>query len=133
MPGTLTFAVVGHCTPDAFALRTSLGSLFPGSQVMLINDDAALNDALSSTDVCLVNRELDGQFDSADGVELIRSVLSRDGGHTAIILVSNLEDAQQRAVEAGAHMGFGKRDLYNNTMHQSIADAIDSSKGRESA
>ena len=133
MPGTLTFAVVGHCTPDAFALRVSLGSLFPGSEVVLIDDDTALNDALSTTNVCLVNRELDGQFESSDGVELIRSVLSREGKHAAMILVSNLEDAQQRAVEAGAHIGFGKRDLYNNTMHQSIADALDSTKGRESA
>ncbi|MCH7961344.1 MAG: hypothetical protein IIC49_03320, partial [Planctomycetes bacterium] len=63
----------------------------------------------------------------------IRSGLERDGEHAAMILVSNLEDAQQRAVEAGAHLGFGKRDLYNNTMHQSIVDALDSSKGRESA
>lgn len=133
MPDTLTFAVVGHCTPDAFALRTSLGSLFPGSDIVLINDDAALDGALSTTNVCLVNRELDGQFESSDGVELIRSLLTRDGEHAAMILVSNLEDAQQQAVEAGAHLGFGKRDLYNNTMHQSIVDALDSSKGRESA
>ena len=133
MPGTLTFAVVGHCTPDAFALRISLGSLFPGSDVVLINDDAALNDALSTTKVCLINRELDGQFESSDGVELIRSVLSGEGEHASMILVSNLEDAQQRAVEAGAHIGFGKSDLYNNTMHQSIADALNSSSDRESA
>ena len=57
MPDTLTFAVVGHCTPDAFALRTSLGSLFPGSDIVLINDDTALDGVLSTTNVCLVNRE----------------------------------------------------------------------------
>lgn len=50
--------------------------------------------------------------DSSEGIELIRQAKSNDDMQaTPILMISNYEEAQERAMAAGAVRGFGKADI----------------------
>ena len=121
------FVLVGHCGPDVFMLKTAVGRAFPGAGavVEMANDDHSIGAHVDAGRVLLVNRVLDGRFQSRSGVELIRSILSRQPG-AVTMLVSNHEDAQEEAVAAGARPGFGKRELYDERTMQLLRDAVTS-------
>jgi DNA-binding response OmpR family regulator len=68
-------------------------------------DEAKRQLASSQYDVVLVNRVL--ARDGSSGVDLIAD-LAKHGNTTPFMLVSDMEDAQQAAVAAGAVKGFGK-------------------------
>ncbi|UCG17184.1 MAG: response regulator [Phycisphaerales bacterium] len=103
---------VGQCPPDHGAIRAMLVSLF-GAEV-----DSALTTAQAlqmladrAYDLVLVNRLLD--LDRSDGIDLIRQMQGRPKlSNIPVMLISNREDAQRRAVEAGAAHGFGKAGLH---------------------
>jgi CheY-like chemotaxis protein len=58
----------------------------------------------------LVNRVLDA--DGSSGLELIRALKAEEQlRDVPVLLVSNYEDAQAQAVQAGAVPGFGKAEL----------------------
>ncbi|MHC4909647.1 MAG: hypothetical protein ACYTF9_08025 [Planctomycetota bacterium] len=104
-------ALVGHCGPDAFMLRTAVSRAVPGATLEMVNDQRTLDPLLTSRTVLLVNRVLDGPFDASDGIELIAAVTAGDDAPVAL-LVSNFDHAQAAATAAGGHPGFGKNDLY---------------------
>src|SRR5579862_2059901 len=104
--------LVGHCIPDAYAIRSALTSMIPLAMIEFARDQAELHEKLPETDLLLINRALDGEFDTQDGVELIRTLAPLAASKARIMLVSNLPDAQAAAEAAGALPGFGKRDLY---------------------
>jgi len=61
-------------------------------------------------DLVVVNRKLDNDY--SDGTDLITKIKSSpEIQQTRVMLVSNLEDAQQEAVQLGAEPGFGKLQL----------------------
>ncbi len=63
-------------------------------------------------DLILVNRLLDA--DGSSGVKLIEFLKKQDAtASTAMMLVSNYDDAQSEAISAGAVRGFGKNALNN--------------------
>ena len=63
-----------------------------------------------SVDLILVNRLLDA--DGSEGLEIITSMKTSDASKSVpVMLVSNFQDAQQAAIEAGAMPGFGKDSL----------------------
>ncbi len=68
----------------------------------------------------LVNRVLADTGDS--GIDVVRELL-RDNPKTAIMLVSDREDAQAEAIALGAVPGFGKADLSNPATIDLIAKA----------
>ena len=115
--------LVGHCTPDAYAIRSAVTSLIPGAAVDFARDQASLDQALANSDLLLVNRKLDGSFDAEDGVTLIRDLSSRSPGPRAM-LISNLDDAQAAAQSAGALPGFSKRDLYSSGTKTRLRKAL---------
>lgn len=116
--------LVGHCGPDAFALRAAVGSMLPGAEVEQVNSRQGLQEA-DGAHLLLINRVLDGAFDSESGIDLIRELATRDGeGKPGLVLVSNLQDAQSEAEAAGASPGFGKRELYSDRMRESLEAAI---------
>lgn len=117
-------ALIGHCRADQFALRSALGSMFPDAEYVMVGESADVQEEASSVDLCLVNRELDGQFTEADGIELIRGLFSTSKPTSAVLLVSNYSQAQEQAVQAGAHLGFGKQDLNTDEMRDSISSAL---------
>ncbi|MCC6659755.1 MAG: hypothetical protein IT437_02590 [Phycisphaerales bacterium] len=100
--------LVGHCGPDAAVLRSTLRRLVPGATVDRANDDGQVAASLPTADLLLVNRALDGDFEAADGVEMIRSL---PPGGPITMLISNFPHAQESAVAAGAAPGFGKAEI----------------------
>ena len=115
--------LVGHCTPDAYAIRSAVTSLIPGAAVAFVRDQASLDEALPNSHLLLVNRKLDGMFEAKDGVALIQSLSSRTPAPRTM-LISNLDDAQAAARSAGALPGFGKRDLYSDDTKAKLKHAL---------
>ncbi len=119
----MRIALVGHCGPDSYALRAAISGIVPNSQVIFAPDDHTLAAELPKTQLLLINRRLDGDYAATTGVELIRS-LAAAPHKPALMLVSNLPDAQQEAVAAGALPGFGKRQLYADETRRRILAAL---------
>ena len=117
--------LVGHCMPDSFSLSRAVKASGVDAVTKRVNTTRALDEHLEGAALLLVNRALDGRFDAADGIELIRALRER-GGETAsppMILVSNYPEAQAEAEAAGALPGFGKHDL-RTTAPERIASAL---------
>jgi hypothetical protein len=123
MAETRRVVLVGHCGPDMFMLKSAVGRAVPDAAIEAVNDDASLREVADPGAVLLVNRVLDGAFEAADGIELIRAVTAQDDPPVAV-LVSNLEDAQEEAVAAGARPGFGKSELYDARVADLLREAV---------
>ena len=100
--------LVGHCGVDGPRLQRDISAGLPGSEVVRVNSQADLEERLEAgwADLLLVNREPVG-FEG-EGVAIVRAVL-KQCPEARVMLVSDLEEAQVEAVEAGAMRGFGKR------------------------
>lgn len=124
-------ALVGHCGPDSFALRSAAGRAVPGAGIVFANDARAAEVEFEKADLLLVNRVLDGEFESVEGVGLIRALVSRPvragARRAAVMLVSNFAEAQKDAVAAGAGPGFGKKEMNSERVRGLIRAAV----GRE--
>ena len=105
------FVAVGHCGPDAAMLGSALRRALPGATLTAVNDDAALDAHRDGDAVWLVNRLLDGDFADEDGIALLAREAARGHGAT-LLLISNLDEAQESARAAGARRGFGKLALH---------------------
>lgn len=81
-----------------------------GAKVTRVDDAGAASQKLRQGhyDVVLVNRVLNR--DGSSGLEVIKTLKS-EGVKTPIMLVSDLEEAQEEAVALGAVPGFGKASL----------------------
>ncbi|HCT46079.1 MAG: hypothetical protein CMJ35_01690 [Phycisphaerae bacterium] len=101
-------SLVGHCGPDAFALRSAIAGFIPGAEITMLNSLAEFESQIADFDLHLVNRVLDGSFPDDSGIELIRA---NHAGSPPMMLISNFPEALQSAVEAGGVMGFGKRAM----------------------
>jgi hypothetical protein len=117
-----TILLVGHCGPDAFMLRSAIRSLAPEAEVVMVDDAASLKSRLDSADLALVNRVLDGRFESDDGIGLIASLAPESSAK--FMLVSNFAEAQERAEAAGALPGFGKSDMRSEETRRRIEAAL---------
>lgn len=110
MSRTVTFALVGHCGADSYSLSHAIRSAVPDAKVVAVDDEASCAKAMHDGAVLLVNRVLDGNFATGNGVELIRR-LAAVKADSMMVLISNYADAQQAAVAAGAKPGFGKSQV----------------------
>lgn len=119
--GKQRIALVGHCGPDSYAIRGAVQAMVPGAEVRFVNDGAAAEQAAAAGDVLLVNRVLDGDFETSSGLELIRALAPRGA---RVMLVSNYAEAQAEAEAAGALPGFGKAGLYSAAMRERLAAAV---------
>ena len=100
---------VGQCEVDGPRMTKLLQShLSADVDRAATADEAKRQLAASQYDVVLVNREL--AADGSDGVSLIADLVGH-GNTTPVMLVSDLSDAQEAAVAAGAVHGFGKSAL----------------------
>jgi CheY-like chemotaxis protein len=102
---------VGNCSADHSKIRRVVETHF-AAEVVCARDwsDARAELDAGPAALVLVNRLLDA--DGSDGVEFIRR-LKADPRGTSVpcMLISNYDEYQQRAVEAGAVRGFGKAEL----------------------
>lgn len=115
-----TIVLVGHCGPDVSMLRSALRSVVPEAKVEVANSGEALAKLAPGSDLLLVNRVLDGDFEVAEGMGLLGKV----GAGPAFMLVSDLPEAQARAEAAGARPGFGKRQLRSELMRERVRGAL---------
>ncbi len=116
-------ALIGHCGPDSFALRTFIGSALPGSTIEFVNDQADTESRLADFDALLINRVLDGSFKTESGIELIRALAALDHA-PSLMLISNYDDAQAEAEAAGATKGFGKSELNTDPARSALRAAV---------
>jgi len=113
-----SITLVGHCRPDVFALTAAIRGFIPTANVVSINDAGSLS---NPTDLFLVNRILDGQFPNESGIELIRNLPE---GSPSAILITNIEEHAQAALQAGAKPGFGKADSRSPKAEQALKHAL---------
>ncbi len=102
-------ALVGHCGPDSYALRSAARRAVPEAEVDFITDEPAALKAAAAGALLLVNRVLDGDFQDDDGQSLIQRVLAT--GSKKVMFISNFPDAQAAAEKSGALPGFGKTSM----------------------
>ena len=101
-----------------------------GAEVESVDDGEEALEALGrgDVDVVLVNRIL--AADGASGLEVIEELVSAKCD-VPIMLVSDLPEAQDAAVELGAARGFGKADLGDPATLGLVARAANSNKRSE--
>jgi len=107
--------LVGHCVPDTFMLRSLVSRAVPQVELSNVNDLGALEVQADAQSLLLINRELDGSFPMASGIELIQQINMQEQPPT-MLLISNYDDAQEAAQKAGAVEGFGKSELEGKGM-----------------
>ena len=123
MPEDQTLVLlVGHCGFDSGGLTAAAKKALPGATVERVNSQDALNAKRGDGVVLLVNRKLDGRFDAADGIGLIREEAQKGG--VKPLLVSNYAQSQKEAEEAGALPGFGKDDVGTPVAVEKIRGAV---------
>lgn len=102
---------VGQCVPDQSAIAAFLRREF-GAEVQTADtaDEAMSTLHNGPFDLVLVNRIFDA--DGGSGLDLVKVIKSDPGtSKLPVMLVSNYAEAQQKAVDAGAVPGFGKAQL----------------------
>ena len=101
---------VGNCDPDHGNMRRMLEANFDAriDRVMFV-DEALAKLGQGRYDLVMVNRLIFD--DGGDGGELIRRMQTDGYRDTPVIMISNYDDAQQKAPNDGAVPGFGKADL----------------------
>jgi CheY-like chemotaxis protein len=102
---------VGQCFADHSGITRVLRGAFGAEVIGADSARQALEQLRQETFVLvLVNRVFDA--DGSSGLELIRAIKSEQQlRDVPVMLVSNYEDAQAQAVQAGAAPGFGKAAL----------------------
>ena len=119
-----TVLSIGQCRPDQAAITHFLTSNFPVKVVATDLPDESLKLMQDSpVDLVLINRKLDADY--SDGMEILRSIKSNpDLAATPVMLVSNFEDWQEKAIESGALRGFGKAELSSPQTIQRVGAAL---------
>jgi hypothetical protein len=116
--------LVGHCGVDGPRMEAEIHGLLRDCQVLSASDDEDLENILGEgADLLLVNRELPYSFEDQEGVEAIRHVCAKHPNVKAM-LISDYDDAQAAACEAGAVRGFGKADLGSPKVAEVIKKAL---------
>lgn len=99
----------GNCGPDFHSIRQLVTSNFDAVVVQTHNAHETLEVLREKQDVALVtvNRKLDRDY--SDGLEVVRMIKSdEEVGQVPVMLVTNYEEHQESAMEAGCVRGFGK-------------------------
>jgi CheY-like chemotaxis protein len=107
-PMTKTVVDCGNCGPDYNTIRKLVQSQFDA----VVLQTHGLEDTLEQlaqrpVDLVTVNRKLDRDY--TDGIEVIRGIKSDPRfSSVPVMLITNYEEHQQEAIQAGAVHGFGK-------------------------
>lgn len=116
--------LVGHCGVDGPRMQSEISDFLEDADVERINSDRDLERAVDQgADLLLINREPLG-FEPKVGQDLIRE-LHEKYPDQKLVLVSDYEDAQEEATEAGALPGFGKSDIGSPRFEQAIREALE--------
>lgn len=115
---------VGQCNADHFQISTTLGKFFDIEIQRAHSHDEAITLAMDTPfDLILVNRLLDA--DGSPAMDVLSSLKATPStAEIPVMVVSNFEDAQKTAVEAGAVRGFGKAALQDNETKMLLANYL---------
>jgi two-component system chemotaxis response regulator CheY len=118
---------VGQCLADHGSIsRTFQRHLDAEVHAADSADDALAQLRQGSFDLVLVNRVFDA--DGSSGLDLIQRLKADESlRNLPVMLVSNYEDAQRDAVQAGARPGFGKAALGQSPMLERVKAVLGSS------
>ena len=117
---------VGNCAPDHAAISRLADTLFQAEVVQTHGLDDTF-EALRSQqfDLVLINRKLDQDY--SDGLDIIKALKADEQLKSVpVMLVTNLAEHQQLAVEAGATLGFGKLEFDDPHTHEKLAAFLQS-------
>jgi hypothetical protein len=115
--------LVGHCGVDGPRLKSEISQFLTDAEIDRINSDADLRRACDEgADLLLINREPLG-FEPKLGQDLIRELHNKYPGQK-LILVSDYEEAQDEATQAGALPGFGKGDIGSPKFENTVREAL---------
>lgn len=119
---------VGQCGYDNSQIRDLVRAVDPGASLKFADDLAETLRILSAEQgrvrLVLVNRILDA--DGSSGVDLIRTLKS-SADHSSdipLMLVSDIESAQARALAEGAVPGFGKSSIRTSQARDRVRQAL---------
>ncbi|NNJ24043.1 response regulator [Alienimonas chondri] len=115
---------VGQCVPDHMSISSYLRRKFDADVVKVDSEEDALElVSRGNVDLVLVNRLYDA--DGASGLQTVQAIASGDEA-PPVMLVSNFADAQERAVKAGALLGFGKGEISAAETDEKLASILGS-------
>ena len=120
-----TVLSIGQCRPDQAAISHYLTSHF-GAKILTADLPADAYQMLKthSVDLVLVNRMLDA--DGSDGMRILQQIREDETtGTVPVMLVSNFEEWQQKAVALGAKYGFGKAELNQSDTRQRLSAVLE--------
>ena len=106
---------VGNCGPDHRSITQLLNAHFPGIEIAKADTAGQTLQMLreANYDLVLINRKLD--IDYTDGIEILKQLKAdTDLAEIPVMLITNYEEHQQAAVEAGALLGFGKLEFQSS-------------------
>lgn len=117
---------VGNCGPDHSSIRRFFATHFASIEVDQTHGPNDTIEALRKNqyDLVLINRKLDQDY--SDGLEIIKQIKADgDLADVAIMMITNYEEHQQLAVDAGALLGFGKLELESTETIERVRSALD--------
>jgi CheY-like chemotaxis protein len=115
---------VGQCAADHGSISATFARHFDAEvQPVHSSSDALTRLRQGAFDLVLVNRLMD--TDGASGIELIMQMKADEAlRNIPVMLVSNYEDVQHDAVQAGAVPGFGKAALGQPRMLERVSSIL---------
>jgi len=116
--------LVGHCGADTGSLEWFVEEAM-NLPVESANSASKLQAAMTPQSLLMVNRLLEGNFPTMEGVELI-GALHRMGNAPKMMLISNYADAQALAVKLGAIQGFGKSQIGQASLKEYLQSLLKS-------
>lgn len=124
MPKTLVDC--GNCGPDYNSIRQMANAYFNATVLQTHGAEDTLEVLRTrQVDLVTVNRKLDRDY--SDGVEVIRQIkAAADVSSVPVMLVTNYDEQQQRAMELGAVRGFGKLSLRDEATRELLAPYLSS-------
>ena len=118
---TKTLLDCGNCGPDFNSIRKMIKSNFDAAVIQSHGAEDTLEILRSRpVDLVTVNRKLDRDY--SDGLDVVRAIKADpDVGNVPVMLVTNYEEHQQTAMEAGCVRGFGKLSIDEPATRDAIA------------
>jgi len=104
--------VVGHCDLDNPQITSLLANNF-STKVMRVKILKKVIEYLEKQDYDLVIINRIGAFDQESALELIRKIKQDGHSKAPLMMVTNLKDQMDKAVEIGAVPGYGKDKLHD--------------------
>lgn len=116
---------VGQCDMDHASIRQLIESHFDATVIRAHGAEDALKQLRDGPfDLVMINRKLDR--DQSDGIDIVKTIKAADDlASVPVMIITNFDDHQERAVSAGAVLGFGKADLTDKETEQRLRQFLD--------